>query len=828
MLENILKPAHSRISDFLRRNAPSEFLSPLSFEEGCFILEDGYIGNAYLCEPLSGCDEQTVQKLEALYSLDLPNHSFIQVALYGLDDIDSFKRRFRIIRNEKAADERKDLFRADTTQTIDFLEHHTKTPLNENSGLLIRNFQVIISVKIPCKEQPPSADDIQICQTLDRTIFEVIKSTGLSPLRMNGDMWLHIMRNLFNWNDDNTWKGKVAKASPSIPLREQVFEWGKGIRVDKNGIIFDNKCAKILSVQQFPDTVVLPQMYDLVGDWRTGRYGIRENMAIILNLYFPPSDSTVAKLDRNRQTINFQATGPLQKWVPKLMKQKASHDALYESLSEGGRVLKAHLHFMLLADDMDKLDAAIANMKTYYKTNHFHVQEETWASIPLFHKALPFGPEKSAVEFSKRYQTITSREAAEITPVLSDWKGTGTPVLNFVSRNGQLMHVDLFDAATNFNAAVAAKSGSGKSFLINEVIMSYMGSAKGKLGGRVWTIDVGRSYEKMCEALGGEFICFDENANFSLNPFPVIRDWNEEVDMTLEWIFNMATTESEPLTSVQTSSISRHVNSLWEQLGAKLDITIIADSLLADDDPRVKDVGTQLYPFTERGPYGRYFSNKYAPIKMDNDFVVLELEELKGRKHLQSVVLLQLISRISNEMYLGARDRRKLLILDEAWEFLKGGSVGKFLETGYRRFRKYGASAICITQSINDLYSSESGRAIAENSSNMFLLAQKAETLDAIKAEKRLSFSDGLFEVLKTVHTEPFQYSEIFFYTELGCGIGRLYVNRFKQLLYSTMAEEVQKIRDYTSQGLTVSQAIGRIIEEESSQKRISLNESAA
>ncbi|ORP14430.1 hypothetical protein B7943_12470, partial [Vibrio cholerae] len=76
-----------------------------------------------------------------------------------------------------------------------------------------------------------------------------------------------------------------------------------------------------------------------------------------------------------------------------------------------------------------------------------------------------------------------------------------------------------------------------------------------------------------------------------------------------------------------------------------------------------------------------------------------ELEELKGRKHLQQVVLLQLIYQIQQEMYLGERDRRKIVFIDEAWDLLTQGDVGKFIETGYRRFRKYGGSAVTVTQS---------------------------------------------------------------------------------------------------------------------------------
>ena len=41
-----------------------------------------------------------------------------------------------------------------------------------------------------------------------------------------------------------------------------------------------------------------------------------------------------------------------------------------------------------------------------------------------------------------------------------------------------------------------------------------------------------------------------------------------------------------------------------------------------------------------------------------------------------------------------------------------------------------------------------------------------------MKQDRRLPLSDGGYELLKTVHTLPGAYSEIFFLTEMGSGIG--------------------------------------------------------
>ena len=726
MISKILKSAIDDANYLLKKHDPSKLITPLFYTDDCFVLNDGYIGAGFICEPLSGCDTATAQKLEALYSQDYPAGSFVQVALYGLGDIEKQLGRFEILRHKKAHPSRQNIFDQDTTMRMEYLRKFTNEPINKSTGLRIRDFKVIVSFKIPATSQPPSDRDFSDCQVMARNVFEVLKGVGLRPMKMVADNWLHTMRTFFNWQPDATWRHSRTVANNKVPLNEQVFDWGQTIRVDNQGIQLTNKNARVLSIQKWPDYVSLPQMFNLIGDYKTGNYGVRDNMAIVLNIYYPDQDKALGKLDTKRQTVNYQAYGPLLKWVPTLQRQKESHDALYESITKGGKLTKSHLHFILFSDSPEELDSSIASMKTYYRSLQIHVQEETWAQLPILMKALPFGQDVKAVDLTKRYQTLTSYELAEISPVLSDWKGTGTPIMNFISRNGQFMSIDLFDSLTNYNATIAAKSGSGKSFLVNEMIMAYLASSgpNGEKGGRTWVIDVGRSYEKLCEALGGKFICFDDNAKFSLNPFPNLTDetWNDQSDQLLAWVNAMAS-PGDNIDDVQSASISQYLTRMWTKYKQKLTITILADAMMEDKDPRISDVAKQLYPFTEEGPYGHFFSDKKEPVRFDNDFIVLELEELKGRKHLQQVVLLQLIGQIQNEMYLGKRDRRKLLIIDEAWDLLTGGAVTKFVEAGYRRFRKYSGAALTITQSVNDLYENASGRAIAawQNKRSIFL-----------------------------------------------------------------------------------------------------------
>ena len=173
-----------------------------------------------------------------------------------------------------------------------------------------------------------------------------------------------------------------------------------------------------------------------------------------------------------------------------------------------------------------------------------------------------------------------------------------------------------------------------------------------------------------------------------------------------------------------------------------------------------------------------------------------------------------MIYQIQQEMYLGERDRRKIVIIDEAWDLLTQGNVGKFIEHGYRRFRKYGGAAIVVTQSINDLYNSTSGEAIAENSAIKILLGQARETILKLEKDGRIDVGGEYgFALLKTLHTVPGKYSELCFVTQQGIGVERLYVEPFKQLLYSTKAEDINEIKQVQEQqDLNLMQAIDTVM----------------
>ena len=463
---------------------------------------------------------------------------------------------------------------------------------------------------------------------------------------------------------------------------------------------------------------------------------------------------------------------------------------------------------IIFAPTKERADAAAMSARNIWRETRFDLMEDRFVLLPMLINNLPLCTDRESVKDLFRHKTMTTEQAAVLLPIFGEWKGTGTYHASLLSRNGQLMSLSLHDSNTNKNLVIAAESGSGKSFLTNELIFSYLSE-----GAQVWVIDAGKSYQKLSDLLKGDFVHFEEGTGVCLNPFELVQNYEDEEDAIVSLVSAMASAKGN-LSEWQVSALKQVMTDVWEEKGQKMKVDDIADRCLEEhQDQRLKDVGMQLYPFTSRGSYGKYFAHDNN-VSFQNQFTVLELDELQGRKHLRQVVLLQLIYQIQQEVFLGERNRKKVVIVDEAWDLLKEGEVSVFMEHAYRKFRKYGGSVVIATQSINDLYENAVGRAIAENSASMYLLGQTEETVESVKRSGRLTLSEGGFNILKTVHTVQGIYSEIFIKSKTGMGVGRLIVGDFQKLLYSTDPRDVDAIDQYVKRGLSIPDSIRAVMQD--------------
>ena len=143
-------------------------------------------------------------------------------------------------------------------------------------------------------------------------------------------------------------------------------------------------------------------------------------------------------------------------------------------------------------------------------------------------------------------------------------------------------------------------------------------------------------------------------------------------------------------------------------------------SSAGEGDRRLKDLAAMLHPYTRDGAYGKYFDSE-ASIDFGADLIVLELEELKSKKDLQTVVLLIVMYRITREMYF-SRDRKKIVIIDEGLGPALRRRHRRVHRAGYRPPRKYKGRLHVGHPGRGRLLPQPAAKAALDNSDWMFLL----------------------------------------------------------------------------------------------------------
>ena len=168
--------------------------------------------------------------------------------------------------------------------------------------------------------------------------------------------------------------------------------------------------------------------------------------------------------------------------------------------------------------------------------------------------------------------------------------------------------------------------------------------------------------------LEGQFIEFSKDRPICLNPFSSFDISNQDaVEDSLAMLKTVIQMMAAPIDGVNDKGaalLQLATDSAFKQYGNKTNITNIAEFLLNNDDSLSQDLGKMLYPYTINGVYGKYF-NGQSNVNLDKQLVVIELEELKEKKDLKSVVVQMMVINITSKMFLGDRKTLFNIVFDE-------------------------------------------------------------------------------------------------------------------------------------------------------------------
>lgn len=312
--------------------------------------------------------------------------------------------------------------------------------------------------------------------------------------------------------------------------------------------------------------------------------------------------------------------------------------------------------------------------------------------------------------------------------------------------NSGLVIFDRF-SLENANMVVFAKSGAGKSFTVKlEALRSMM------IGAEILIIDPENEYQKLCDAVGGSYIRLSLNSDVRINPFdlPKVVDSEDAGDalranlVTLHGLFrlmlggNQAVAGGQVIPALSASEEADLDQALIDtyaragitsdpltHLSAPPTISNLYDTLLhmGGSGPQLAQ---RLKKYTT-GTFAGIFSQQ-SNIDINNQMVVFNIRDLEDE--LRPVAMYIVLSHIWN--IVRAEQKKRLLIVDEAWQLMQHEDSANFLFSLAKRARKYYLGLTTITQDVEDFMSTKMGRAIVGNSSMQLLLKQSVSAVDVL------------------------------------------------------------------------------------------------
>jgi type IV secretory pathway VirB4 component len=322
--------------------------------------------------------------------------------------------------------------------------------------------------------------------------------------------------------------------------------------------------------------------------------------------------------------------------------------------------------------------------------------------------------------------------------------------------NSGLVIFDRF-SLENGNSVVFAKSGAGKSFAVKlEALRSMM------MGTEIFIIDPENEYQRMAEAVGGAYVRLSLSSATRINPFdlPSVVD-TEEADnalrsnlITLHGLLRLMMGGAQ---AAMANNGGPAMPALAPSEEADLDAALIetyARAGITNDPlthtavpPTINDLYDTLLHMGGTGPQLAQRLRKYTTgtfagifsqpsnIDINNPLVVFNIRDLEDE--LRPVAMYIVLNFIWNKTK--SDQKKRILIVDEAWQLMKYEDSANFLFSLAKRARKYNLGITTITQDVEDFMGSRMGRAIVANASMQLLLKQSSSAVDVLSETFKLT-----------------------------------------------------------------------------------------
>lgn len=514
----------------------------------------------------------------------------------------------------------------------------------------------------------------------------------------------------------------------------------------------------------------------LTTGWMSSLVNLDE--VIDLSIYIYPVESQVVLENLRKKVAQLEAQTMINAEKGRVRDpgtQSAIQDAeeMRDKLQVGEeRFFRYGMYYTLYAGSMDelefvshKIESILGQQLVYSKPASSQQEQGLNSTVPQFVDQLQIRRNMNTGAISTSFP-FTSADLTQDNGIL----------YGINMHNSGLVIFDRF-SLENGNAVVFAKSGAGKSFTVKlEALRSMM------MGTEIFIVDPENEYQRLSEAVGGAYVRLSLNSPTRINPFdlPQVVD-TEEADnalrsnlITLHGLLRLMMGGAQAQMASTGAGGAMVMPALAPSEEADLDAALIetyAKAGITNDPlthssppPTISDLYETLLHMGGTGPQLAQRLRKYTTgtfagifsqqsnININNPMVVFNVRDLEDE--LRPVAMYIVLNYIWNKTK--SDQKKRILIVDEAWQLMKYEDSANFLFSLAKRARKYNLGVTTISQDVEDFMGSRLGRAVVANSSMQILLKQSTSAVDVLadvfkltsEERKRLSqfpVGQGLF-----------------------------------------------------------------------------------
>ncbi|MCG3663237.1 TraC family protein [Aliarcobacter butzleri] len=806
--------------ELFKRYSVSQFIRPIAMSEKSIVCNDGYFGFIFECVPHIRAGTKTAETIESILK-KLSDDIFMQINLWGSKNIETILNRWEYDHHSE-----NETINEAIKKFGEFFRNKTNEQISYSMETSIKNHRLFFSFK--------SKDEKKLLDVKNH-IKNILATNSFFPVELELENLKPIFWELLNpkhsfnsipkYDSKKLFNKQVVSSENIINIEDTHIKIGR----KNNANSFVGKSWITLSPASLSDYAHIQDFGKKLGDYITQACNtnqFNDTFMVTLNINKVPRSENISIGKKQNSLVNKR----VKNTDTKLLDKKAEAQSVNKRLKDFEPLFNMDLVVLIAGENYELADKNATSVQTFWasggETSGIVLGRNNSAHLPIFLNSLPLGLTKDYFEIIQGNPfKLFADQVAPFAPVEADYKGN-YPNNLFISKRGQLAGFDFFQTSASKNGYIIARSGAGKSVLLNYMVLNAH-----TRGDRIFITDIGGSYEPICAELGGQYIEIDLDKPISFNPFSDLKELTlEDLNFFSDWIYSLGASklksEALKLQNIIKPKLQEIIRNLFDDLGSDLEISDIRDGIKKIEDSRYQDFAIALTPFCRGELYGDFLTGK-SQINLNNQLAVLELGKVENIQEIRDAMIFIWEYHKSNAVYKQEKDaehggRRILVIIDEVHKFLgKNEMMDDAIEQAYRRFRKHLASIWIATQSFEDINNNDgltrAGRVILANSPWKIFLGQEETSLNMLFASSAFKFDHIEEELIRAVTTVKPEYSELFIITPEQQKIPyRLVMNKYFYYLTTTDQDDKRKVYNTMKMhNLSKKDAINYLIEEQ-------------